>query len=268
MGEPIVRRIPLRKPYNRALLLGFLEGRTQGGGEAVSGTVYRRRLAPEAWVEADIGEDDVRVTMPRQFDDRTDDLLLRMRRLLDLDADGAVIDGHLVTHPELAVRVEANPGIRVPGVWDPFEGVVRAILGQQVSVARATNLAEALCDQFGGGEFPSPQALAVAEVAALGMPGTRGRAISQVAQRVADEGDGWLRDADSLRHGFVEIRGLGPWTAEYAAMRVSKDPDAFPDSDWGVFKALGFKGKAAREWAEPCRPWRAYATMLLWSSMA
>ena len=152
------------------------------------------------------------------------------------------------------------------GSGSPFEGAVRAILGQQVSVARATVLAANLCERFGGGLFPSAEVLARAEVAAIGMPGTRGRAVSKVAERVADEGDAWLTKPDTLRSGFADIPGVGPWTTEYTAMRVARDPDAFPDTDWGVFKALGCKGRAAREWAEPCRPWRAYATMVLWAT--
>jgi 3-methyladenine DNA glycosylase/8-oxoguanine DNA glycosylase len=162
--------------------------------------------------------------------------------------------------------VQARPGIRVPGVWDPFEGVVRAILGQQVSVARARILAQSLCAAFGDGTFPDAAALAEAEVAAIGMPGVRGRAVSTLARRVCEEGDRWLHDAAGLRRELIAVRGVGPWTAEYAAMRIGRDPDAFPDTDWGVFKALGAKGPAARARAEPWRPWRAYATMLLWSS--
>ena len=217
-------------------------------------------------MQAELTDDVLQVSLPAVASPNAADLLARLRRLFDLDAYPAAIDAHLAQHPELAQRVAAAPGIRVPGVWDAFEGAVRAIIGQQVSVARATTLATKICERFGAGAFPSAEVLAKAEVAAIGMPGVRGRAVSAVAKRVADEGDAWLKDAEALRAGFSTIRGLGPWTTEYAAMRIARDPDAFPESDWGVFKALGVKGKPAREWAEPCRPWRAYATMLLWSS--
>ena len=217
-------------------------------------------------MQAELTDDVLRVSLPAVASTNAADLLTRLRRLFDLDADPAAIDAHLAQHPELGHRVAAAPGIRVPGVWDAFEGAVRAIIGQQVSVARATTLATAICERFGDGAFPSAEVLARAEVAAIGMPGVRGRAVSAVARRVTDEGDAWLKDAEALRAGFSTIPGLGPWTTEYAAMRIARDPDAFPESDWGVFKALGVKGKPAREWAEPCRPWRAYATMLLWSS--
>ena len=255
--------LPVVQPYDRAWVLGFLAGRAIDGIEEVRGGCYRR-LVGEAWVAAEFAADGLRVHLPAEVD--AADVDERLARLFDLDAPAVRIDADLGRHPDLAEQVRTVPGIRVPGFWDPFEGAVRAILGQQVSVARATALASALCDRFGGGPFPTAQALARADVAAIGMPGVRGRAVSAVAASVAEEGDAWLRDPATLRSGLEEIRGVGPWTTEYAAMRVARDADAFPDTDWGVFKALGFKGKAAREWAEPCRPWRAYATMRLWRS--
>ena len=259
-------QLPFSKPYNAAWVMPFLAGRAIDGIESVQRRRYRRRLTADACVQAELTDDVLRVSLPAVASTNAADLLTRLRRLFDLDADPAAIDAHLAQHPDLAPRVAAAPGIRVPGVWDAFEGAVRAIIGQQVSVARATTLATAICERFGDGAFPSAEVLARAEVAAIGMPGVRGRAVSAVARRVTDEGDAWLKDAEALRAGFSTIPGLGPWTTEYAAMRIARDPDAFPESDWGVFKALGVKGKPAREWAEPCRPWRAYATMLLWSS--
>ena len=155
------------------------------------------------------------------------DFLARLRCLFDLDADPAAIDAHLATEHTLAPLVRAAPGLRVPGTWDAFEGAVRAILGQQVSVQRATVLATTLCERFADDAFPTPAALANADVAAIGMPARAGSPLSAVAQRTLREGDGWLKDAAALRAGFAEIRGeirgMGPWTAEYAAMRVSRD---------------------------------------------
>ena len=241
-------------------MFSFLKGRAVAAVECVAERCYRRRVGADDWVEARLDGDVLRVTIPANARGAAADILARLRRLFDLDADSAAIDAHL------APLASAAQGLRVPGVWDPFEGAVRAILGQQVSVQRATALAELLCERFGEGGFPTPRALASAEVAAIGMPGTRGLAISAVAQRTLAEGDAWLTDATALRAGFAPIRGLGPWTAEYAAMRVGRDPDAFPDTDWGVWKVLGCKGAAARRWAAPYRPWRAYAAMHLWFS--
>lgn len=265
-AKPTELCLPVRQPFNASVFFSFLEGRVVPGIEVAGPNFYRRRIEGDVWIEAELAEDELRIRVPSDAAQRTTEFVARLRRLFDLDTDPQAVEGHLAKHPALAPLVRANPGIRVPGVWDPFEGAVRAVLGQQVSVARATNLASALCERFGAGEFPDPQALADAEVAAIGLPGMRGRAISAIARRVVDDGVEWLEDPESLRTGFLETPGLGPWTAEYAAMRVSRDSDAFPDSDWGVVKALGVKGAAARRWAEPCRPWRAYAVMHLWSS--
>ena len=262
----VVVNEPVREPYNAGILFAFLEGRALPGIEEVSGRRYRRRLEGETWIAAELADGELRITIPTAATARTAEVTARLRRLFDLDAEPARIDRHLAKQPLLANSVRTAPGIRVPGVWDAFEGAVRAVLGQQVSVARATKLAGLLCERFGDGAFPAPEVLARAEVASIGLPRMRGRAISSIAERVAGEGVGWLGDADSLRAGFLAIPGLGPWTAEYAAMRVARDGDAFPDSDWGVVKALGRKGVAARRWAEPCRPWRAYAVMRLWCS--
>ena len=267
-SQELVTSVPVTEPFNASILLSFLEGRVVPGIEAVTAGRYRRRIEGDVWIKAERIERGLQVRIPPQAGARAAEITARLRQIFDVDAKPGVIDRHLAKVPKLAALVHAEPGVRVPGVWDPFEGVVRAVLGQQVSVVRATQLAHLLCERFGAGGFPNAPALADAEVAAIGLPGMRGRAISAIARRVVDEGSGWLEDAESLRAGFQEIPGLGPWTAEYAAMRIGRDPDAFPDSDWGVVKALGLKGAAARQWAEPCRPWRAYAVMHLWRSLA
>ncbi len=265
-GGDVTLRLAVRRPFNAAWMFGFLSRRAIAGVESVDGACYRRRIDDHAEVEAALTDRGLRVVIPAAAVGGTAAILARLRRVFDLDADPLAIDDSLARQPRLAPLIKAAPGIRVPGVWDAFEGVVRAILGQQVSVDRATVLATRLGERFGGGVFPDPKTLASAEVAAIGIPGVRGRAVSEVARRVVAEGDAWLKDADRVRSAFAGIRGLGPWTAEYAAMRVGRDPDAFPDSDWGLLKKLGVKGAAARRWAEPCRPWRAYAVAYLWST--
>ena len=281
-GDSATLRLQLRQPYHSDGVFAFLHGRSVPGIETATAHRYCRKWGRNAWVELMCDEPRensralapsvLRVTISASAVAKTASILARVRRLFDLDADSTVIDDHLAAAPHLASQIAKAPGVRVPGVWDAFEGAVRAVLGQQVSVARATALAGKLCERYGDdGVFPAAETLARADVATIGMPRTRGAAISAIAQRTAAEGDGWLRDANTLRAGFTAIRGLGPWTAEYAAMRVAGDPDAFPDSDWGVLKALGalhgapVTNAAARRWAEPLRPWRAYACMRLWS---
>jgi AraC family transcriptional regulator of adaptative response / DNA-3-methyladenine glycosylase II len=155
--------------------------------------------------------------------------------------------------------------LRVPGAWDPFEVMVRAVIGQQISVAGARTIAGTLTERFGAPVatgvpglthlFPAPAALAAVDPASLPMPRARGRTLIALARAVADGG----RDLASLG-----VAGIGPWTEAYVALRLG-DPDAFPASDLGLRRALD--GRPAREveaWAEPLRPFRAYAALHLW----
>jgi 3-methyladenine DNA glycosylase/8-oxoguanine DNA glycosylase len=193
-------------------------------------------------------------------------VLCRVRRLFDLDADSLVIDEQLAGVSLLRETIHNHPGLRVPGAWDGFETAVRAILGQQVSVRRATELAGMLCARFGAGDFPTPQQLLGADPAAIGMPGRRGAAITALARAVA-QGTLILDEScerTELTAALCAIPGVGPWTAGYIGMRVARDPDAFPDSDWVVLKILDATPAGARVLADAWRPWRAYGVMYLW----
>jgi 3-methyladenine DNA glycosylase/8-oxoguanine DNA glycosylase len=193
-------------------------------------------------------------------------LLRRLGRVFDLPTDGATLHKHLSADSFLAPWVNAAPGLRVPGAWDGFETCVRAILGQQVSVARGTELANAMIARYGGGDFPSPEQLVDKQIAELGMPGNRGRAISTVAQQVIDQGvtfDEGLK-AEAFVEALTQIKGIGPWTVNYIRLRVLKDPDAFPHNDWVVLKQLETTPAKAKLQAEPWQPWRAYGLMYLW----
>jgi AraC family transcriptional regulator of adaptative response / DNA-3-methyladenine glycosylase II len=210
----------------------------------------------------------------------------RLRRVFDCGADPGVIARHLARDPLLARRLEAAPGIRVPGTWDGFELAVRAILGQQVSVAAATKLAGRLVQAYGepleldgappglSHHFPAPQALAAADARRLGLPAARARAIAGLAREVAKGRlafDGAAGLEESLR-ALAGLPGVGDWTAQYVAMRALREPDACPSSDLALRKALGdARGPASAAQVAACaeawRPWRAYAAMLLWSGM-
>jgi AraC family transcriptional regulator, regulatory protein of adaptative response / DNA-3-methyladenine glycosylase II len=210
---------------------------------------------------------------------RPDPALRRRARLvLGLDADHARIEPTLRADPLLAPLVAARPGLRVAGAWDGFELAVRAVLGQQVSVAAGRALAERIAISRGvplpspAGTltrlFPSAETLSAVELD--GMPAARARAVRALARAVAgglaiDE----RQDRDPVRAALLGLPGIGPWTVEYVAMRALRDPDAFPASDLVLRSVLGGVDAAqAQRRAEAWRPWRAYAAMHLWTAAA
>jgi AraC family transcriptional regulator of adaptative response / DNA-3-methyladenine glycosylase II len=208
------------------------------------------------------------------------DLVRRVRRLFDLDADPLAIAARLASSRVLAPALAAHPGLRVPGAWDRFETLVRAMLGQQISVAAATTLAGRLVELCGtpvDGDgrltrlFPAPAAVAETDVAAIGMPGARAQALRAVAAAVARD-PALLAPAanlDALVDRLCRLPGIGPWTAHYLAMRAFDEPDAFPAADLGLRRAAGGISAAALEaLAESWRPWRSYAAISLWTLTA
>jgi AraC family transcriptional regulator of adaptative response / DNA-3-methyladenine glycosylase II len=214
-------------------------------------------------------------------------MIARVRRMFDVDADTAGIARHLSKDALLSPLVRSAPGLRVPGAWDGFEQAVRAILGQQISVAAARRLASILVAEFGqplapslqGGGlaqiFPEPHELMQRSLAILPMPKARSAALSELAkaamldpclfewQRYSS-----LEDAVSR---FKSIKGLGDWTAQYIALRGLHDPDAFPRGDAALQRSFAQRtrqGSSApgdlTKQAESWRPWRAYAAQHLW----
>ncbi len=181
--------------------------------------------------------------------------------------------------------VTREPGLRVPGTFDPFELAVRAVLGQQISVQAARTLAGRLVRRFGEPLseadaglthlFPRPEELAEAEIEAIGVPSSRAETIRLLARAVADDGLelGPTSAPEETRERLGRIRGIGPWTVEYVAMRALRDPDAFPSSDLGLRHAMSSNGRPATaaevaRRAASWRPWRAYAAVCLWESLA
>jgi AraC family transcriptional regulator of adaptative response / DNA-3-methyladenine glycosylase II len=254
-------RLRCRAPYDWASLSGFLAARAVPGLESLEDGVYRRAVAfGEARGVIEVrphgGGAAFELCAPKALQRHLMPIVERVRRLLDLDADPAVIDAHLRRDRRLARRVAARPGLRVPGAWDPFELGVRAILGQQISVRGATTLAGRLVATYGEASgdvalprlFPRPEALAHARLESIGLPRARAEALRAFAARGTLDG----------------VRGVGPWTRAYVALR-SGDPDAFPAADLGVLRALGVDTPAqAERRAAAWRPWRAYAVLHLW----
>ncbi|MFL5846603.1 MAG: AlkA N-terminal domain-containing protein [Solirubrobacteraceae bacterium] len=284
----VTLRLPYRAPLDAEGLLAFLGLRAVAGVEEIEDGAYRRSLRlphGPGIVELRAGEGHV-VARFRLADLR--DLpaaLQRSRALLDLDSDPQAVTAALGTDPLLGPLVRSAPGRRVPGHVDAHELAVRAVLGQQVSVAGAATLAARLSARYGealerplGGIthlFPSAAALAEADPADLPMPGARRRALLGLAAALADGAvvlDAGV-DREEALAALQALPGIGPWTASYVAMRGLRDPDAFLPSDLGVRHALerlGHDGRplAAAAIAERWRPYRAYALQHLWASLS
>ena len=287
--DPLTLRLDYRPPLDAASLLRFLAGRAIPGVESVVGDEYRRTVAIDGhvgWIRV--------VAAPRRASllarvspslaPRLLDVTARLRALFDLDARPDLVAEHLTADPLLAPHVRARPGLRVPGAFDGFELAVRAILGQQVSVRAATTVSGRLVERFGvplaaplpplTHAFPSPARLADAtesEIAGAGLPGARARSILALARATAE---GRLdlalgADPDAAIAGLIELPGIGPWTAQYVAMRALRRPDAFPAGDLVLRRLLGVTtSPAAERRAEGWRPWRAYAALHLWTSLS
>jgi AraC family transcriptional regulator of adaptative response / DNA-3-methyladenine glycosylase II len=279
-----VRSVRLRfvEPLDRAALLGFLGHRAIVGVDEVIGDTYRRAvLLPHgpATVEVSLvpGYALARLALADPAD--ASSAKAALRRLLDLDADPTAVDVALARDPALRPVIEAEPGVRVAGAVDGFEMAVRAVVGQQISVAGArTVLARLVAGALGPSTvdglrpFPTARQLADAPDDAFGMPVARRSTLRRLALEVADGG---LRldpsaNSDEVRARLVEIPGIGPWTAQYVALRALRDPDVLLPTDLGVrrgAKSLGLPddpvrlaAHAAQYWA----PWRSYATIRLW----
>jgi AraC family transcriptional regulator, regulatory protein of adaptative response / DNA-3-methyladenine glycosylase II len=287
-GEPLRLRLPYREPFDWEALLGFLAARAIPRVEEVRDGTYRRTVRTERGAGLlavrPSGGRSLEVSLPEQFAPRLLPIAARLERLFDLRADPATIAKDLSRDPLLSTLVARRPGLRIPGAWDPFETAVRAVLGQQVSVRGAVTLASRLVDRFGEGIpglpaagpcrlFPEPAALASADVEAIGVPGVRAGAVRGLAARVRDGAVdlSGSRGAEALEQELTAIAGIGAWTARYLSLRLLGEPDAFPDGDLALLRALrrlgedpGPAGLSRR--AEAWRPWRAYATLHLWTS--
>jgi len=285
-------RLSYRPPYDFASLLTFLRGRALPGIERVDEESYSRVFgAAEApgWVRLSAWPGDehaLRLQLHCPQPAQMLAVVTRIRRMFDLDADPQAIGAALQTSPHTRPLLRKRPGLRLPGSWDGFEVAVRAILGQQVSVAAARTLASRIAQRYGealpvpiaaGLErlFPTPAVLADADLRSLGVTTARAETIRGVARAVLD-GRVDFRVEQSLDEfvlRWVALPGIGEWTAHYMAMRALSHPDAFPAADLVLRRAAArgediLSTKALTTLAEAWRPWRAYAVMHLWRSMS
>ncbi len=275
-------RLAVRAPFASHEVMSFIGERAIPGTESWDGETYRRSLdlpGGPGVIELVAHPDHVAARIELSSWADLGVAVQRIRRLLDLDSDPAAVDAALAADTALAHLVAAAPGRRAPASVDPYEVAIRAVIGQQVSVAGARTVAGRLVDAVGPmlGEphadvtrlFPRPAELAAAPDDAFSMPGARRNTIRRVAAAVAD---GTLEldvgaDPVVAHQQLLSLKGIGPWTADYVVMRGLGHPDTFLTNDLGVRHALDRLGLGDRDgsrWA----PWRSYAVHHLWASLA
>jgi AraC family transcriptional regulator of adaptative response / DNA-3-methyladenine glycosylase II len=290
-GQALTVRLGFRPPMAWPLLLKFLADRAIPGVESVESNRYWRAIQigqgngrSRGWINVGLveGANALRVELSLSLARHLPSLLARVKNLFDLDAHPQLIEARLGEDERLRETAPWHSGLRLPGAFDGFEMAMRAVLGQQISVAAARTIAGRITEAFAEPvETPNPRLnrasvsaaslsqAGVADLTRLGLTGKRAECLIGLARAVA-EGEVNLEpgvDAESTIERLKQLPGIGDWTAQYIAMRALRWPDAFPHSDLGLRKALGeTSSKRILEIAESWRPWRAYALMHLWNS--
>jgi DNA-3-methyladenine glycosylase II len=275
-------------PYDWPAMLGFLSARAIAGMEVVVDGIYSRSIALNG-VNGTLSikpgaADALELTLDFPDSAVAPEIVARLRRMFDLDADLAPIHRQLAVDPLMARLIAERPGLRVPGAWDGLELAIRAVLGQQISVGAAIKLAGKLVARYGeplGSSrpglthvFPQASVLAAADLATLGMPKSRGRTLSGVAQALLDDPLLFESGREGGIARLLALHGIGDWTAHYIALRQLREMDAFPSGDVGLINALAaleggpVMARELLQRAEVWRPWRGYAAQLLWTSLS
>lgn len=287
-GGEIIVRLRCKSPYDWGSMLAFFAQRAIGGLETVENGVYSRVISVDGVVgrvALSIGEADeihARISIP----DLTvlPVVIARLRRVFDLGVDPDAINAVLGEDATLAPLIAARPGLRSPGAWDVFEMAVRAVLGQQITVGGAATLGARLCTRLGepsdlgdglSHAFPTSEAVSTADLTDLGLPRRRAETLNRLAAAfIADPA--LLSPQQSLEEAvkaLCAISGVGPWTAQYVALRALREPDAFPASDvallnaWERATGVRLSAQELEIQAEAWRPWRGYAAQHLWASL-
>jgi AraC family transcriptional regulator of adaptative response / DNA-3-methyladenine glycosylase II len=291
LAKPVMLCLSYHPPFNFRQVTGFLKPRAIPGVEFVDGHTYHRSISlgsASGFVALSCLENEPCVRLEIHFPDQdTLPVIADMaKQMFDLDAPVNTIDDHLAKDSFLGPMVAQHPGMRVPGAFNPFELCIRAIIGQQISVKGATTIIGRIAERFGKTLnlknpwglkylFPEPEKLVNADYEGIGLTKARIAAIRQFSAAVLRGQVDFHRpvDPELLRKALVRIKGIGEWTAQYILMRTIKHPDAMPFSDLGLLKAVSPDNKPAtekqlKEMSSPWKPWRAYAAMHLWSSLA
>ena len=289
-GEVMTLRLGYRPPYDFTAMLDFLRGRALPGVEWVDADSYSRVIGSgeaAGWLRVSRWEGDAEThALKLQLHGVDPAQLLgivnRLRRMFDLDADPQAIAKALSADARLRPLLKKNPGLRLPSGWDGFEIAVRAVIGQQVSVAAARTLTARLAQHHGTTLetpfepglthlFPAPEALADVDLTRIGLTRARASTISGLSRALLEGRVDFQpeRTLEDFTARWVALPGIGPWTANYIALRATGHPDAFPADDLVLQKAVPTDGsrmtaRALSARAEAWRPWRAYAVIQLW----
>jgi AraC family transcriptional regulator, regulatory protein of adaptative response / DNA-3-methyladenine glycosylase II len=286
-GQTLTLKLPFTPPYDWQATIDFLATRAIAGVERVEHDRYCRTFSLDAAqgiveVRPAPGHSHVLVSISTSNVAALGGVVARVRRLFDLDADIVAIDSHLAAHPLLAASVRERPGVRVPGAWDNFEATLRAMVDQQESkrdlLGRLAAAHGIPLDERGQGApaephllFPEPRSIAAAKLVDIGFTRARAESLQALSAAMATDPK-LLRAYETLTEAIAKLRtlpGIGPWTAQYIAMRALRETDAFPATDPALLRATAARGvrQSPRELlklAEAWRPWRAYAAMRLW----
>jgi len=280
-------QLTYRPPFDWSGLLAFLSARALNGVESVTDEAYARTVRlgkATGWIRVSQAKNThaLKVEFTHSLTPALPVLLRRVRALFDLDARPDLIAKHLRKDRRLAPAIRATPGMRVPGAFNGFEMGLRAILGQQVTVRAATTIASRLVEAFGEpivtpfAELhrltPAPARIAAAsvgDIARRGIVATRARSLIALAE-AHESGElcldgGTHPNPDELIDRLAALPGIGPWTAQYIAMRALRWPDAFPKEDIAIRHRLGgITANEAEVLSQAWRPWRSYAVMHVW----
>ncbi|WP_051202155.1 Ada metal-binding domain-containing protein [Ferrimonas senticii] len=268
-------RLPLRPPFAPQYLLKFFAERAIAGVEQVTDGRYQRWLAPDQWFSVEPQSEQLLLQLQGIEATALPRLRATIERMWDCACDSEAVTQHLALQPQLQALSQRYQGIRVASYFDEWETLLRAILGQQITIAAGRQLLQqlvALHQAQGGFGIPTAEVVSQLDLTPMRMPHSRKASLQLAAQTVASwQPQDWL-DLDRVQQQLLALKGIGPWTVNYWRLRCGHDADALPLGDVILRKAaqqqqLADNDKALAQVSQQWRPWRSYATTLLWQSM-
>jgi DNA-3-methyladenine glycosylase II len=260
-----VAEIPVIEPFPWPTLIEYFSHRLIPQVERIEANRFVRRLGRRE-ITIDYDERHAKLLVTADGRVKTTQIVEHASRLFAVDHDATRVANDLRRDAVLKSRLAAVPGMRPLGAWSPFELCARTIIGQQVTVAAAGTLMRRLVDRCGE---VTPSCVLAADLANMGMPGKRVETIRNLARAVLDERVQFEWPWKALDAALKTLPGFGPWTRTYLAIRLGREPDAFPETDLGLIRAAGASSPLELlKQAEAWRPWRAYAATYLWAVKA